>query len=111
MVDYPNSRKARKMYLCLMVGQQEIPKGIDGDEMTVGKGVDAEKRRDEVRNEKRRRKEQSKAGKGKRKGKGEESAKDWILKKKELYRTRGKEGSVICFFYLDVFYRSSLELT
>ena len=84
-MDYPNSKKARKMYLCLMVGQQEVPKGITEDD-----GVVVERRREGVRNEKRRRKEQVK--RGKRKGKGDDNVKDWVLKKKELYRTRGKEG-------------------
>jgi 18S rRNA (guanine1575-N7)-methyltransferase len=84
VVDYPNSTKKRKMYLCLMVGQQEIPKGIDGEEAQL-----SEKRRrgEEVRNEKSRRKVGGKKGK-----KDKESAKEWILKKKDLYRTRGKEG-------------------
>ena len=87
MVDYPNSTKKRKMYLCLMVGQQEIPKGIDGEEATL-----SEKRRkgEEVKNEKSRRKVGGKKGK-----KDKLDGKEWILKKKELYRTRGKEGYVL----------------
>ncbi|GFZ44025.1 18S rRNA (guanine(1575)-N(7))-methyltransferase [Saitozyma sp. JCM 24511] len=87
VVDYPNSRKARKMYLCLMVGQQEVPKGLDGEEMSV---EETAKRREEIKNERRRRKE-SGGRKGKR-GKKDITAKEWILKKKDLYRTRGKEG-------------------
>lgn len=84
VVDYPNSTKKRKMYLCLMVGQQEIPKGIDGEEATL-----SEKRRkgEEVKNEKSRKKVGGKKGK-----KDKLDGKEWILKKKELYRTRGKEG-------------------
>lgn len=87
VVDYPNSTKKRKMYLCLMVGQQEIPKGIDGEEATL-----SEKRRkgEEVKNEKSRRKVGGKKGK-----KDKLDGKEWILKKKELYRTRGKEGYVL----------------
>jgi 18S rRNA (guanine1575-N7)-methyltransferase len=86
VVDYPNSSKKRKMYLCLMVGQQEIPKGIDGEEAQL-----SEKRRkgEEVRNEKSRRKMGGKKGK-----KDKLDPKEWIMKKKELYRTRGKEGYV-----------------
>jgi hypothetical protein len=86
VVDYPNSTKKRKMYLCLMVGQQEIPKGIDGEEATL-----SEKRRkgEEVKNERSRRKVGGKKGK-----KDKLDGKEWILKKKELYRTRGKEGYV-----------------
>lgn len=87
VVDYPNSRKARKMYLCLMVGQQEIPKGIDGDEVEV----DETQRRDQIRNERRRKREATR-----KKGKGSKglTGKEWVLKKKELYRTRGKEAWV-----------------
>ena len=91
VVDYPNSRKARKMYLCLMVGQQEIPKGLDGEEMGVG---DKARLKEEVRNESRRRKDKTTGGK-KKKGKTDISAKDWVLKKKALYRVRGKEGYVV----------------
>ncbi|WVQ99348.1 hypothetical protein IAU59_006481 [Kwoniella sp. CBS 9459] len=94
VVDYPNSKKARKMYLCLMVGQQEIPKALDGttDGMDVdGGGLGIEKRREEIRNERKRRKDVAGGKKGK-KGKKEVDAKEWILKKKDLYRTRGKEG-------------------
>jgi hypothetical protein len=91
-VDYPNSRKARKMYLCLMVGQQEIPKGLDGEEMGVG---DKARLKEEVRNESRRRKDKTTGGGKKKKGKTDISAKDWVLKKKALYRVRGKEGYVV----------------
>lgn len=90
VVDYPNSTKKRKMYLCLMVGQQEVPKGIDGEEAVL-----SERRRkggEAVQNEKRRRAGKAGGKKGK-KGK-DDNAKDWILKKKDLYRTRGKEGCV-----------------
>lgn len=101
-MDYPNSKKARKVFLCLMVGggsggrqQQELPKGLEGD-------VD-EQDDDNVQFERRRAREK-KRGKEKRKAVKD---KDWILKKKEvcgtiaslfradtrfqLYRKRGKE--------------------
>lgn len=81
VVDYPNSKKARKVFLCLFVGgggtQQQMPKGIEGD--------DDEQVRFEIRREKERKRDVS----GKRKNMKD---KDWILKKKELYRQRGKEG-------------------
>jgi 18S rRNA (guanine1575-N7)-methyltransferase len=92
VVDYPNSRKARKMYLVLMVGQQEVPQGLDGNPATEGSGVEGKRKRQEVLNERRRRKDQGGSGKKGKRGKKEVAAKDWILKKKELYRTRGKEG-------------------
>ncbi|WVW83822.1 hypothetical protein I302_105843 [Kwoniella bestiolae CBS 10118] len=93
VVDYPNSKKARKMYLCLMVGQQEIPKALNGDEMQVDEdsSLGMKKRREEILNEKRRRKDQG-GKKGGKKGKKDLDAKEWIMKKKELYRSRGKEG-------------------
>ena len=88
VVDYPNSKKARKMYLCLMVGQQEIPQGLAAEH-------EGQSRQEGVRNETRRRKE-----KGRRtvKSKKDLGAKEWVLKKKELYRTRGKEGYVPLLF-------------
>ncbi|WVN88305.1 uncharacterized protein L203_103510 [Cryptococcus depauperatus CBS 7841] len=88
VVDYPNSRKARKMYLCLMVGQQTIPKALDGNNMELDEET-MEERRLQVKNERRRKREQM--GKVK-KGKKELKPKEWIMKKKELYRTRGKES-------------------
>ena len=95
VVDYPNSRKARKMYLVLMVGSQggqggdNVPKALDGSPAEV---VERSRMRDEVQNEKKRRKDG--ARKGGKKGKKELVGKEWIMKKKELYRTRGKEGCV-----------------
>ncbi|KAL7415006.1 S-adenosyl-L-methionine-dependent methyltransferase [Mrakia frigida] len=87
VIDYPNSRKAKKFFLCLMVGgggggtnnkaaQEQIPKGL---EMEDGK----------VRNEVKREKVQGRKRKGKEME--EKGGKDWILRKKELYRKRGKE--------------------
>lgn len=86
VVDYPNSAKKRKMYLCLMVGQSEIPKGLGENGMEVGDEAGAAGG-DKVKNEKRRKER----AKGKKAVKGAVD-KEWILKKKDLYRTRGKEG-------------------
>ncbi|KAG1782631.1 S-adenosyl-L-methionine-dependent methyltransferase [Suillus placidus] len=81
VVDYPNSKKARKVFLCLFVGgggtQQQMPKGVEGEDD------------EQVRFERRREKEKKRDVSGKRKNMKD---KDWILKKKELYRQRGKEG-------------------
>ncbi|KAG2158244.1 S-adenosyl-L-methionine-dependent methyltransferase [Suillus bovinus] len=81
VVDYPNSKKARKVFLCLFVGgggaQQQMPKGVEGEDD------------EQVRFERRREKERRRDVSGKRKNMKD---KDWILKKKELYRQRGKEG-------------------
>ncbi|PIL23959.1 hypothetical protein GSI_13710 [Ganoderma sinense ZZ0214-1] len=82
VVDYPNSKKARKVFLCLFVGggggAQQVPKGLESEVEDEGK-VQFEKRRERLK---------SRSG-GKRKNIKD---KDWILKKKELYRQRGKEG-------------------
>jgi len=83
VVDYPNSKKARKVFLCLFVGsggtQQQLPQGLDGEEEVDEDQVKFERRRERMR--KRDRTDRRKNVK----------TKDWILKKKELYRQRGKE--------------------
>ncbi|KAI0748074.1 williams-Beuren syndrome critical region protein 22 [Daedaleopsis nitida] len=85
VVDFPNSKKARKVFLCLFVGggggAQQVPKGLEGEEEEGMEGKALfEKRRERLR---------SRDKGGKRKGVKD---KEWILKKKELYRQRGKEG-------------------
>ncbi|TFK30140.1 williams-Beuren syndrome critical region protein 22 [Coprinopsis marcescibilis] len=81
VVDYPNSKKAKKVFLCLLVGRtdnQQVPKGLEGDEEATSK-AQFERRRDRERSRSKSKKKSLKD-------------KDWILKKKELYRKRGKEG-------------------
>ncbi|KAI0320725.1 S-adenosyl-L-methionine-dependent methyltransferase [Amylostereum chailletii] len=83
VVDYPNSKKARKVFLCLFVGGgggAQVPKGLDGEV--------EEDTEDKVKFEKRRQREARRERSGKTKA---AKGKDWILKKKELYRRRGKE--------------------
>ncbi|KAF9052912.1 williams-Beuren syndrome critical region protein 22 [Panaeolus papilionaceus] len=83
VVDYPNSKKAKKVFLCLFVGGggvQQVPQGLQGE------GEEEEAR---AQFERRREREKSRSKSGKRKNLKD---KDWILKKKELYRKRGKEG-------------------
>jgi 18S rRNA (guanine1575-N7)-methyltransferase len=74
VVDYPNSNKARKVFLCLLVGggggQQQIPKGLEGEEDCS-----------QAKFERRRDRERGKEKKGKRKNVKD---KEWILKKKEV---------------------------
>ncbi len=77
VVDYPNSKKARKVFLCLFVGgggcQQQLPKGLEGEENEEAEGRALfEKRRERLR---------AKEKSGKRKSLKD---KDWILKKKEV---------------------------
>ncbi len=77
VVDYPNSKKARKVFLCLFVGgggvAQQVPKGLEGEEdEEASSRVQFEKRRERLR---------SKEKSGRRKNVKD---KDWILKKKEV---------------------------
>lgn len=84
VVDYPNSKKARKVFLCLFVGgggPAQVPKGLQGEgeeEMDEDGFVQDGK----AKFEKRRQREQRRERSGK-KGK-KVIDKDWILKKKEV---------------------------
>lgn len=83
LVDYPNSKKAKKYYLCLFAGVQsgiknQMPKALGEDgEMhpDEAKSIQYEKRRQITR----RRKSDRKSMKGK----------DWINNKKKVARDRG----------------------
>ena len=84
VVDYPNSKKARKMFLCLFVGDggaaaaQQLPKGLEGEGGVEGEDARAtfEKRRErELRREKSGKQKVAKGGK------------DWILRKKDVRRS------------------------
>lgn len=74
VVDYPNSKKAKKIFLCLSVGgsggQQQIPEGLQGNEEKDSQ-VRFERRRERQRM---RLKEKTRTVKDR----------DWILKKKEV---------------------------
>lgn len=119
VVDYPNSKKAKKFYLVLwsggvmlrpsgleeygedvpMNGKQELPGGLraeheahldeDGRPLRGGSGS-------QVKFEKSRERDLNKS-KSKRRKKGkdkfgmEKGSKEWVLRKKDLYRKRGKE--------------------
>ncbi|GAA6020135.1 hypothetical protein JCM10207_006269 [Rhodosporidiobolus poonsookiae] len=98
-VDFPNSSKKKKFYLILFAGQPlvggkpqpiAVPAGLTDDGQggvtTVAyerKRADADRRKKMSRG--------SRKGKGKN-GAGGESAKEWVTRKKELYRLKGKEG-------------------
>ncbi|EJU05289.1 S-adenosyl-L-methionine-dependent methyltransferase [Dacryopinax primogenitus] len=85
VVDYPNSTKAKKYFLCLFAGSPvaaegkkakvELPMGLQGE----GEKAIAYERRRGL--EKRGRRKTDKKG---------VHDKEWILRKKELYRQRGK---------------------
>lgn len=99
VVDYPNSRKAKKLFLVLWVGgAMRPPPGWSGElaseAQEVPRGLVAEHEKGEgassgVKYEGSGRAAGAKGKKGKRRT--GESGKTWILKKKELYRKRGKE--------------------
>lgn len=93
VVDYPNSRKAKKFFLCLMVGstagqmsqrqaQMELPKGLEGEEETI-------------RNERKREKASGGRRKNIKDASKEKGTKEWVLRKKELDRKRGSEKSCV----------------
>ncbi|KAJ3067931.1 Williams Beuren syndrome chromosome region 22 protein [Podochytrium sp. JEL0797] len=85
VVDYPNSTKAKKYFLCLFAGYAgdvrkapEVPKGLDGEEgHAEAKSVEyaARRQREDGRN------------KGKM---ANAKGRDWVLHKKQLSRMRGK---------------------
>ena len=73
VVDYPNSKKARKVFLCLFVGgggAQQVPQGLEGEEVEDDAQAKFEKRREKF--------------KGKDKKRKGIKDKDWILRKKEV---------------------------
>jgi 18S rRNA (guanine1575-N7)-methyltransferase len=73
-VDYPNSNKARKVFLVLMVGSGgQVPQGIQGD----AEGVANE---DQAKFERRRERAKARSSMKKKNVKG----RDWVLKKKEV---------------------------
>uniref|UniRef100_A0A8C0B2E7 18S rRNA (guanine-N(7))-methyltransferase n=1 Tax=Buteo japonicus TaxID=224669 RepID=A0A8C0B2E7_9AVES len=78
VVDYPNSAKAKKFFLCLFVGASgTLPKGLgtecaDGEEIRQAKFTNERTR---FRNAK---------------GKSVKKSRDWILEKKERRRRQGK---------------------
>jgi 18S rRNA (guanine1575-N7)-methyltransferase len=92
VVDYPNSRKAKKFFLCLMVGstaggmsqrqaEAQMPKALEGDG------------EEHVRNERKREKQTGGRRKSVKDASKEKGTKEWVLRKKELDRKRGSEKS------------------
>ena len=76
VVDYPNSNKARKVFLCLFVGgggsAQQVPKGLEAEE---------EDGQSHARFEASRQRQRKREKNSKRKGIKD---RDWILRKKEV---------------------------
>ncbi|CAG8452015.1 11296_t:CDS:2 [Paraglomus brasilianum] len=84
VIDYPNSKKAKKYFLCLFAGQaldgerQQLPKGLGESETEESTTVAYSRER--IQGHANNRNKQRRAVKDK----------DWVLHKKELARKRGK---------------------
>ena len=93
VIDYPNSKKAKKVFLCLFVGggggQQQVPEGLQGDQ----------EEDDKVAFERRRDRERTKAKNGKRKNVKD---KEWILKKKEVKLDFLSHINLLCYLSFHV---------
>jgi 18S rRNA (guanine1575-N7)-methyltransferase len=89
VVDYPNSTRAKKMFLVLMCGasQAPAPQGLNGEEPPEGDEAAAAPR-DQVQMAQRERTNNKRGGKSKR---VEVKKKDWIAAKKERRRAQGKK--------------------
>lgn len=83
VVDYPNSKKAKKFYLVLMSGSSD--EGGRSNALPAAKGVEEDA--STVKYEKGR---ERRSGKSKRKVKEAGGTKEWILKKKESRKQKGK---------------------
>ncbi|ESO97985.1 hypothetical protein LOTGIDRAFT_182042 [Lottia gigantea] len=76
VVDYPNSTKAKKIFLCLFTGggNQTLPKGL-GTDVSDEHVAYSDKR----------------VNFGKLKGKSVKKSRDWVMEKKERRRRQGRE--------------------
>lgn len=101
-IPQPNSSKKKKFYLILFAGQPvvggkpqpiKVPEGLTDDPHGGGPSTVAyeKKRADAEARKKLQRKKRRSGGKGS-KNKDSEGAKEYIMRKKELYRQRGKDG-------------------
>ncbi|POY70407.1 hypothetical protein BMF94_6582 [Rhodotorula taiwanensis] len=97
-VDYPNSSKKKKFYLILFAGQPivggkpqaiKVPEGLTDEH--EGGTVSYEKKRADAEARKKLQRKRKSGGKGSR-NKDSEGAKEYIMRKKELYRQLGKDG-------------------
>lgn len=93
VVDYPNSSKKKKFYLVLLAGQSNQSSSEKGFELPAALGVDGNDDMEEsgqtVQYEGRRQKIE-KRHQMRRNGQNIKD-REWIMKKKDLYRRRGKE--------------------
>ena len=91
VIDYPNSKKARKVFLCLFVGDggsTQVPNGLEGDEAALAAAAAAadtaedEDAKVKAKFESRRQRESRRERNGKQKAM--KGGKDWILQKKDV---------------------------
>lgn len=96
----PNSSKKKKFYLILFAGQPvvggkpqpiKVPEGLTDDPHGGPSTVAYEKKRADAEARKKLQRKRRSGGKGS-KNKDSEGAKEYIMRKKELYRQRGKDG-------------------
>ncbi|CAF1587279.1 unnamed protein product [Adineta ricciae] len=80
VVDYPNSTRAKKMFLCLFAGGQvqQLPKGLTGEEGSEDVPTQARFDRERQRYKDLR-------------GKSLKKSRTWILEKKDRWRNKGRE--------------------
>ena len=114
MIDYPNSKKARKVFLCLFVGDgggggAQVPRGLkEGDEVAdAAEGEDAKGR---AKFEKRRQRESRRERSGKQKA--VKGGRDWILRKKDVSAARQIchiSSSLIALFKSQLYRRRGKE--
>ena len=76
LADYPNSTKAKKIYLVLVTGgTQPLPQALGTEELSNQNQVKYEQARERVKNAR---------------GKPLKKSREWILEKKERRRKQGK---------------------
>lgn len=85
MIDYPNSKKARKVFLCLFVGDggsSQVPQGLEADDAVGAAAAEGEDANVKAKFEGRRQRESRRERNAKQNAiKG---GKDWILRKKDV---------------------------
>lgn len=81
VVDYPNSRKAKKFFLCLFTGGGSAAKKMELPKALTGEPVDDDVGR---ANFEKTRTRESRGERGKKRQHPKEATKDWILRKKKV---------------------------
>jgi 18S rRNA (guanine1575-N7)-methyltransferase len=102
VVDYPNSRKAKKFFLCLSTGGESAAKKIELPKALTGEPMDDEG--DDVGRAKfeKTRTREGRGERGRKRKHPKEAAKDWILRKKEVINDVGTALTTSDIFHLAV---------